>query len=324
MIKSIVLTGATSSIGTALIDVCIENGIKVLALVNPGSKNVNRITKSPLVNIQECSLESLCNFDLLQEPNDKDFAPGEDINSDSCYDAFIHLAWAATAGDQQRNLLVPQVNNIKFALDAVELAYRLGCKAFVGSGSQAEYGRTDKILTEELIAKPETAYGMAKLCAGQMTRLACNQKGIRHIWPRILSAFGPKCQPQSVINYTITELLKGNVPMLSGGEQIWDFIYTKDVARALLLLADKGKDSEIYVIGSGKSDLLKNYLIKARDIINPDLDLGFGQKPYGTNAVMHLECDISKLKKDTGFELKYSFEEGIKKTIEWLKAQDDF
>lgn len=306
MIKSVVVTGATSSIGTAIIDECIKENIKVLAIVKPNSVNLNRINRADNVKVLECPLEEL-----------------NSIETEECYDAFIHLAWAATAGDAARNLLVPQSMNIRFALEAVDLAEKLGCSVFVGSGSQAEYGRTNERLTEETVPNPETAYGMAKLCAGQMTRLACRQKGIRHIWPRILSAYGPKCQPQSVINYTLNELINDRIPSLSGGDQVWDFIYTGDVARALLLLADKGKDGEVYVIGSGDERLLKEYLTEASKVVQEKLnkskvELGLGEKPYGPNTVMHLTCNIDKLKNDTGFDIQTDFSNGISNTIEWL------
>lgn len=310
-ISKIVITGATSSIGTALIDECIKQNIEVLAIVNPGSKNIKRITRHEHVQIVECAIDQYKNVF-----NEK---------IDTKYDAFIHLAWAATQGDAARNLMIPQVRNIEYALDAVELAERLGCKVFVGAGSQAEYGRTNDILTEKTVTRPETPYGMAKLCAGQMTRLACKQKGIRHIWPRILSAYGPNCQPQTVLNYTLTELLNGRKPSLSAGDQIWDFIYTGDVARALILLAEKGHDGEIYVIGSGVSRPLKEYLVDVKNIVekhmgNTKLELGLGEKEYNSTTVMHLACNIDKLRRDVGFELVTSFTEGIKKTIDWLSV----
>lgn len=308
MTNNIVITGATSSLGTALIDECIKQNIRVLAVVNPGSKNISRITRDSLVDIVECGIDQ---YNSLN------------IDNEVAYDTFVHLAWTSTQGDAARNRLVPQARNIEYALDAVDLAERLGCKVFIGAGSQAEYGRTDEVLTEDTIPRPETPYGMAKLCAGQMTRLACRQKGIRHIWTRILSAYGPNCQPQTVLNYTLTELLSDRRPSLSAGEQIWDFIYTGDVARALLLLADKGLDQEVYVIGSGDARPLRDYLMAAREVVEKKIgksapELGLGDKPYSESAVMHLACDISKLRRDTGFELETHFRDGIIETIEWL------
>lgn len=306
MLKGIVITGATSSIGCALIEECINQGIRVLAIANKKSPNIKWIPQHDLVSIVECSLEEFCDLDY---------------KGDSEYDAFVHLAWASTAGAAARNMLQPQAMNIKYSLDAVELAARMGCRVFLGAGSQAEYGRTDKILTESTETNPETGYGMAKLCAGQITRLACQQKSMQHIWIRILSAYGPKCQPQSVVNYTITELLNGRIPSLSKGEQIWDFIYTGDVARAILLLLEKGNDGETYVIGSGKAHKLSEYLLRIKDIINPSIKLGFGDVEYAPNAVMHLACNISKLTNDTGFIPSVEFDEGIKRTAEWIKNE---
>lgn len=50
-------------------------------------------------------------------------------------------------------------------------------------------------------------------------------------------------------------------------------------------------------------------------------ELGLGERPYGVQTVMHLACDISKLKQDTGYEPEVGFEEGIRKTIEWIQEQ---
>ncbi len=299
--NSMVITGATSSLGTALIDECIRNDIKVLALVRKDSPNLDRITKDARVKVVFCALDEMA-----------DFKP-----SDEKYDAFVHLAWAGTANAEKRDQIRPQIDNISYALDAVDLAERLGCSVFVGAGSQAEYGRTNEVLTEETPTRPETAYGAAKLCAGGMTRMACKAKGIRHIWSRILSSYGPKYVPQTVINYTINELLAGRKPVLTAGEQIWDFLYNEDVARALYLLAKDGKDGELYVVGSGISHPLREYLETIRDLIDPTLELGLGEREYSDREVMHLACDITKIREDVGFSPQVSFEEGIMRTIRW-------
>jgi len=308
-INSMIITGATSSLGCALIDECIKNNTEVLALVNPGSKNIDRIPKHELVTLQECALSDL-----------KELASAQSEKTGT-YDALVHLAWGATHGEKDRSLLYPQVDNVTYTLDAIKLAKNAGCKVFVGAGSQAEYGRTNERLTENTPERPETPYGIAKLCAGRMGRIAAKEAGIRFVWPRILSTYGPKYLPYTVVNYTINELLAGRKPSLSGGDQVWDFIYSRDAARALYLLAKKGKDGEVYVIGSGKERLLKEYLTDIASIIDPEnkIGLGLGEKPYTDTTVMHLSCDISKLSSDTGFVPETHFAEGIKSTIEWNK-----
>lgn len=306
-IGSIAITGATSSIGVALCEACIEKGISVIAIIQPGSTKRDTLPKSDLLVVVESDIERYSELDT------------DNLSAD----ALVHLAWKATNGAALRDDVYAHQANIECCLQAVELASRLGCEVFIGAGSQAEYGRTDEILSEKTECHPETAYGMAKLCAGQMSRLLCKQKGIRHIWTRILSAYGPYCNLRTVISYTINELIHGREPELSDGRQTWNFIYTGDIAEAMIALAKDGKDERVYVIGSNDTRKLSEFLIETGNVIAPDVKLGLGRRPYNADAVMHLSCDISPLLEDTGYSPNTPFAVGIAKTADWMKAYAD-
>ena len=92
-----------------------------------------------------------------------------------------------------------------------------------------------------------------------------------------------------------------------------------DAARAFRLVAERGKDGSIYCLGSGKSRKLKDYIKSMRDLVDPKLEIGIGEIDYYPGQVMKLDVDISNLTEDTGFKTKYSFEDGIKETIKWIK-----
>ena len=296
-IQRVIISGATSSIGIALCEECVTNGIGVVAIIRPESSKCSLIPKSNLIEIVESELSDY-----------------DSINSEGIHaDAFFHLAWVSTDGAEARDNTYAQADNIQATLKAVELAKRCNCKVFVGAGSQAEYGRTNEVLTGDTACNPETAYGMTKLCAGMLSRLMCRQKGLDHVWTRILSAYGPNCSKRTVISYAVDTLLRGEKPILSDGRQVWDFIYISDAARALLACARSGVSGKTYVIGYGKSKLLREFLEEARDILSPGQDMGFGERPYNADAVMHLECDISELTADTGFLPTVDFEEGIRR-----------
>lgn len=301
--RTVAITGATGTLGIALIQECVKHDMPVIAFVHRGSPNEKRIPVHPLLKKVSCSLDEMEQLDV----------------SDLQADIFIHLAWGST-NRQVRNQLKPQVDNIRYALDSVELADRMGCSVYVGAGSQAEYGNTEELLNENTATYPKTAYGMAKLCTGQMTRLECKKRGIRHIWPRILSTYGPYTQDTTILNYSIRCMLKGEVPQLTKCEQIWDFLYVEDAARALLMLAEYGRDGEVYCVSSGQSKTLREYLEITRSQVAPEAKIGFGALPYGEDTVMCLRGDIAKLTRDTGFAPRISFEEGIAKTIEWARA----
>ena len=75
-------------------------------------------------------------------------------------------------------------------------------KAFVGAGSQAEFGIANAKLSDELPKDPKTGFGIAKLAACRLSQLECANLGIRHVWGRILSCYGPgdnESQPWSCL-----------------------------------------------------------------------------------------------------------------------------
>lgn len=324
--KKVVITGATGAIGRALILVCIEAGYEVLAVVHKTSKRTG-----DLQLIKHCRL-------LYLDLTEYDYAMDEMIKLGIALDNYVyffHLAWMAPFGEG-RNDFELQLKNVKASLAAVRLAKALGCSVFVGAGSQAEYGRVTGKLSPETPTFPETGYGVAKLCAGQMTRLACEQINrkdfdrknvyttddkakeitLRHIWARILSVYGPHDGVQSLISVAIDDMINNRETSFTLCEQIWDYVYSEDAARAMLLMAQKGRHGSVYVIGSGESHPLKEYIIKIAELTNYKKKIGFGRRPYNNKQVMYLQADIDELKV-LGFEPRISFEDGIKKLINW-------
>jgi len=296
-----IITGPTGLIGTALIQHLVNQDVEVYTVVRPNSKRKQNILNHPKVHIIECTLAEIGDCKM----------PDGDYSD--C--TFFHLAWEG-AGGPYRNDMYLQTGNIKATLDAVALAAKLKCSAFIGAGSQAEYGRVEGFLTPTTPAFPENGYGMAKLCAGQMSREECKKNNIRHCWTRILSIFGLNDGENTLISSAIRNLSQNTPTEFTPCEQMWDYLYSKDAAKALYLIGEKGKDGAIYCIGSGKAKPLNSYLETIRDIVRPDATLGIGLKPYAPKQVMHLCADISNLTEDTGFIPDYSFEQGIRDMIE--------
>lgn len=308
MMETAVITGASGMIGQALARCLTGKGVRVFAVVRPASERNEGMFCHELVSRIECDLS-----DMAKLP--------EKIGV-RC-DAFFHLGWGGTYGGS-RNDLYGQLDNVKYTVEAAEAAHALGCQVFLGAGSQAEYGRVEDgvKLSGELAANPETGYGIAKLCAGQMSRAFCREKGIRHIWARILSVYGPGDKDRTMVMSGILAMLNGTVPKYTEGGQIWDYLYCDDAAEACYLAAQKGRDGAVYCIGSGVERRLRAYIEDIRDVVNPAQRIAFGEIPYYDKQVMYLCADISRLREDTGFEPKIPFKEGIRRTAEWRKSID--
>jgi nucleoside-diphosphate-sugar epimerase len=232
-------------------------------------------------------------------------------------DAFYYLAWEGTFGAEKRNAVDVQIRNIGYIIDAVQLAERMGCGTFVGVGSQAEYGRVEGLISADTPCRPENGYGMAKLCAGQMSRLACSKLGIRHEWARIFSVYGSCDGADTMVSYAVRACLKGESPRFTKGEQMWDYLYGRDAGEALYLIGERGIDGKVYPVGSGEAHPLSEYIRTICKYANPDITPQLGAVPYADRQVMHLQADISELQADTGFRPQISFAEGITRTIAW-------
>lgn len=301
----IVITGATGVTGRALVAEALRNGQSVLAVVRRGSGRAEEIK-----GIEGCAVVEA---DLGEYARVPELIEERGLNQEG-FQIFFHLAWMAPFGEERNNLEV-QLGNVHGALEAVKLAQKLGCHTFVGAGSQAEYGRAEETLSPDTPAHPETGYGIAKLCAGQMTRLLCEQIGIRHIWTRILSVYGPYDRKETLINAAVIGMLKNTETEFTSCDQVWDYIYSEDAARALYLAGQKGADGSVYVIGSGEARRLSEYLETIAKITGYTKEIGFGRHPYHEKQVMYLKADISSLKRDTGFTPAVGFKEGIERVI---------
>lgn len=301
--KRVVITGATGTVGAALVKELLSEGATVTALIRKREREAV-LPRHPRLTVWECPLSDLAHFT----------PPCTDM------EVFYHLAWAGTSGNGRGDTLL-QCENIHASLAAVDLAARFGCHTFIGIGSQAELGRVAGPLHQSTPPFPTTPYGIAKLAASGLTRLRAESHGMRHIWVRILSVFGPNDRENSLISYTIRTLLQGKSPQYTPAKQMWDLLYCKDAARALRLLGERGKHGKSYLLGSGRARPLRDHLAEARDLLAPHVSLQFGALPYPADQVMHLEADISDLTRDTGFLPTTPFAEAILETASWWKSR---
>lgn len=301
----IAITGATGMIGSALIRKCIAEKTSVLAFFRPDTIKLRNIPDSSLVQIIPCELSKLKYLKTGLLPK--------------C-DVFYHFGWEGTYGDS-RNDTYLQNKNITYTLDAVVLAHKLNCSAFIGAGSQAEYGRADGKLAPDTPAFPENGYGVAKLCAGGLSRILAGKMNMRHVWSRILSVYGEGDNDYTMLMTAIIKTLAGETPSFTKGEQLWDYLHCDDAAEAFYRMGISGHDGAVYPLGSGQALPLREYILTTCRLCNKNIRPALGDMPYWDKQVMYLCADISNLTRDTGFVPTVNFEIGIKKTIEWYKRR---
>lgn len=303
--KKIILTGSTSMIGIALIQAALQDVSlqKIYAVVRPDTKKISRLPKDPRITIVSCDME---NYGTLCKQI-----------SDTC-DVFYHLAWPRTAtySEKYEDILL-KCRNIQSVLEAVQAASALGCRKFVGAGSQSEYGvSSEGKLSPATPCDPVRADGVIHLAAGRLAQNLSDYLGMDCIWMRIFSIYGDYDRPNSMISSTITKLKNGEHCSFTPCQQNWDFLNAEDAGKAFYLVGEKGSGSHVYCLGSGVAKPLREYIETIRDIVSPQTELGIGELPYPPNPVLDLCADITDLQRDVGWAPEVQFETGIRRLYE--------
>lgn len=299
--SAIVVTGATSMIGSAIIRSALRKGTsKIYAVVRPGSTKMSHLPKDDRVISIPCDTSRLSDLPSLIE---------------SPCDTFYSVAWSLT-GTRRNDDLRAQTDNIRYTLDAVEAACALGCRLFIGAGSQAEFGPCSHLpMGPQSPVNPVQPYGIAKYAAGRMAILRAEQLSMQAIWVRIFSVYGPYEKPTTMISSSLQKMARGEICSFTEGKQIWDFLYADDAGDAFTALGEHAGSSKIYCLGSGEGKPLREYILAMRDAVNPDLPVRFGNIPYGLSGPLDICADITALTEDTGWKPSTPFREGIRRTL---------
>lgn len=300
------VTGASGHIGSHLVRRLVAEGHTVAALMRPASDRTILTGALPRLHIIEGDLLAGGYRASLEA-----FAP----------ETVYHLAWWGTAAEDRH---APQqiTANVRATLDLLEAAHHAGAKLFVGIGSQAEYGRVSGCIAEDQPLRPETAYGVAKAALSQyLVPAYCERAGMRSVWLRLFSVYGPGDAAAHMLPTLIETLLDRHRPALTLGEQQWDYLYIDDAAAAIAIAGATPELSGAFNIASGRAVPLRAVVEQVRDRIDPTLPLGFGDVPYRHDQVMHLQGDITRMQQATGWQPLVSLEDGLRRTVEWHRQK---
>lgn len=304
--KKAIVTGANGFIGRFLVRELVKNQVEVFAVDRVSADCSSLIEQN--VNMVECDLNHISEL--------------PDLISDRDIDCVFHIAWQGVSGLDAKKYDV-QLQNVKATVDLVEAAYAMRINTFIAAGSIHEFEVKVEMNSGFPVINLGNMYKTAKLAAHWMAKAKAGAYQIRFLWPLIINAYGEEENSARLINSFVRKILNNESPELSSGEQIYDFVHVSDVARALYLIAEHGIDGRDYIIGSGNARPLKDFFFEAADIINDvkggeRIPLGIGK--YESKAIFlpPEAFDIMSLVHDTGFQPEVSFEEGIRKTINWI------
>ncbi len=275
--------------------------------------------------------------DIEKNPNYK-FVKGDitdpEIVNELVKDADIIVNFAAES-HVDRSILDPQNfvrTNITGTYTLLEAAKNNGQIRFHHISTDEVFGslRPKGVpFNENTPYNPRSPYSASKAASDHIVRAYWHTYGLPITISNCSNNYGPYQFPEKLIPLFITNLLEGRkVPLYGDGMNIRDWLYVEDHCEAIDLIIHKGKIGETYCIG-GNSE--KTNLEIAQDIIKLVLR---SEAPKWTKWIEFVKdrpghdrryaIDFSKIKSELGWEPKTNFEEGLKKTIEWYKNNQNW
>jgi dTDP-glucose 4,6-dehydratase len=223
--------------------------------------------------------------------------------------------------------------------------YGVELEKFDTAGTSEEYGNVRDsvshhhdfdelgglILHERSPINPKSIYATAKVAADFLTMNYHDAYGIPGVVTRMFNNYGPRQNPRYVTGTIITQALTRPEIELGALDPLRDFCFCTDGVRGHLMVAAHGTPGDVYVYGQGENISMRDWvdlIVRVgrehgywgddRHVVTDESRL----RP-GTTDVMALRVGYEKLKRETGWEPKISWEEGVLRTIRWYAEQRD-
>ncbi len=214
--------------------------------------------------------------------------------------------------------------NIRGTLNVLQAAREAGVKRVVLATSAAVYGNNPELPKREtMLPEPESPYALGKLAGEYYMKLYSHLYGLEAVSLRYFNVFGPRQDGKSMYSGVISrfadDIRQGRAPTIFGdGGQTRDFVFVKDVVQANLLAmkTDSVGKGEIFNVATGRQITLLKLWEILKGISGSDLKPGFKEARIGD--IRHSVADISRIRKDLGYEPKFSMEEGLSALMDGL------
>ncbi|GLJ01436.1 dTDP-glucose 4,6-dehydratase [Bacillus sp. YKCMOAS1] len=245
---------------------------------------------------------------------------------DEVYDAIIHFA-AESHVDRSIESAEPFIQtNVLGTYRMLEAVLKGKAKKLIHISTDEVYGDLepdDPAFTEQTPLSPNNPYSASKASSDLLVKSYIHTHQLPAMITRCSNNYGPYQHEEKLIPTIIRKAVNGeNIPIYGDGQQIRDWLYVEDHARAVKQVLENGTAGQVYNIGGGNE---KTNLDLTKTILS-QLGISHDQIVFIQDRKGHdrrYAIDASKLKGELGWTQETSFEEGIEKTINWYRAKYD-
>ncbi len=213
--------------------------------------------------------------------------------------------------------------NVEGTLNVLLLAKRIHARRVLYVSSTEVYGeaQTDRI-SELHPLDPLNTYAVSKLAADRLCFTVHHEHGVPVVIARIFNAYGPRETEPYVVPEIIAQLDRGNAVRLGNLAARRDFTYVHDTARGLIAVMNSGvPDGSALNIGSDVDYSVEEVARRIAVIMGkPDAKILVDQKRLRRFDINRFRCDPAKTREWTGWTPRVPFDEGLRLTVDWFRA----
>jgi len=320
--KTLLITGATGFIGSHLIPKLVEK-YQVVAIVPPSDIGIRLLPKN--VSIEYASLE--------------DFSKIKEILLRVAPEIIIHLAAITPVRYSFENSDVYQRINYLATINLVHSAAEIkNFEKFIFASTMETYGwqSVRKPFSENVPLNPDSPYAVSKVAAEKYLQMVGHVYGFPGIILKPCNTFGRKNETGYIVEYLITEMLKGKNPQIGTPDAVRDLMYVDDHVSAylkalqftlpeskeIIQVLEKNPIAFTFNIGNGYEFTIKEIAQKIGSMIGfkGEIKIGFPKDyPWRPSIAPYLSLDASYAREILEWKPKISLEEGLQKTIEYWR-----
>lgn len=308
----ILVTGSEGFIGSRLTELLVEKGFEVKGFVRYNFKN---------------------DWGWLEESKYKNYIEiytGDVRDYDSVYDAMkdvdvvFHLAALIGIPYSYISPLAYIKTNTEGTYNILESGRKLNLKRIIITSTSEIYGTAQYVpIDEKHPYNPQSPYAASKASADHLALSYYRSFGIPVTIIRPFNTYGPRQSARAVIPTIISQILAGKKQIKLGNlSPTRDLNYVKDIANGFITVGlHESTIGDVYNLGSGQEISIGDLAQKIIELTGKEVEIiGDTQRIRPEKSeVERLLSNAEKAKKVTGWEPKYTLEEGLKETIDWIK-----
>ncbi len=299
---SILIVGGTGFIGSQLVKDALDRCFQVTVISKNNHTGSIRMQGVEYLTVDICNKEKLSN-DLK----------GRDFHHVINLGGYVDHSNYFSGGDKVFNVHFNGTKNL------INFINKDVLKSFIQIGSSDEYGKNSAPQNESQRECPISPYSLAKTVTTHYLQMLNRTEQFPVVILRPFLIYGPGQGVDRFIPQVISGCIQGKKFPTSNGAQLRDFCFISDFVLSIFSCLENTKAfGEVINIGSGDPISIKDVVLQIQRIVASG-DPQFGEVRYRDGENMKLYADISKAKKLLGWEPKINLEEGLKKTISFMR-----